>query len=250
MNILCKLFGWYCATQTPAPITKAPVSEIKPVQPPTTIEQIVLANGCKDHYFKERGKAPMGFMMGIAHTYAQAKCKKDFVTRVTVPHKDYKDVMKHYNLAPKLENVFTLLVGLGMRESSGRHCCGRDMSAGFSTSQSAEAGLWQTSYDSRYLDKSLPSFADNWTGECHLEYYSKGVTCSAADWKYWGDQMPGRLYQEKAKKCPSFHGEYTALVMRANKNHFGPFYGSRKVAEFVPACLALFEKLNTVIQCN
>lgn len=246
--ILCKLFGWYCVTQ-PTPIVK-PIEVTKPIEPVASIEQVVMANGCKDHYFKERGKPPLAFIMGIAYTYKQAKCSQNFVGLVTVPHKGVKDVMQHYGLAPNLQNIFTLLVGLGMRESSGRHCTGRDMSAGFSTSQSAEAGLWQTSYDARYLDKNLPEYSDKWAGECFLEHYSKNITCSQNDWKYWGTELSGRLFQEKAKKCPAFHAEYTAITMRANKNHFGPFYGSRKVAEFVPACLELFEKLNTVIQCN
>jgi len=46
-----------------------------------------------------------------------------------------------------LRHVFVLLFGLGMRESSGRYCEGRDRSARNTTAASAEAGLFQISYN-------------------------------------------------------------------------------------------------------
>jgi hypothetical protein len=39
------------------------------------------------------------------------------------------------------------MLGHGMRESSGRHCEGRDLSADNVQSDTAEAGLFQTSYN-------------------------------------------------------------------------------------------------------
>ena len=48
-----------------------------------------------------------------------------------------------------LRHLFVLLIGLGMRESSGRYCEGRDKSASNTTAETAEAGLFQTSFNAR-----------------------------------------------------------------------------------------------------
>ena len=58
--------------------------------------------------------------------------------------------------ADTLRHLFVLLTGLGMRESSGRYCEGRDMAALNTTAETAEAGLFQTSYNARFGDPLLP----------------------------------------------------------------------------------------------
>jgi len=47
----------------------------------------------------------------------------------------------------RLRRLFVLLLGLGMRESSGRYCEGRDRSANNTGADTAEAGLFQMSFD-------------------------------------------------------------------------------------------------------
>ena len=47
----------------------------------------------------------------------------------------------------RLRRLFVLLLGLGMRESSGRFCEGRDRSANNTSADTAEAGLFQMSFD-------------------------------------------------------------------------------------------------------
>ena len=47
----------------------------------------------------------------------------------------------------RLRRSFALLLGLGMRESSGRYCEGRDRSANNTGADTAEAGLFQMSFD-------------------------------------------------------------------------------------------------------
>jgi hypothetical protein len=44
-------------------------------------------------------------------------------------------------------HLFVLLIGLGMRESSGKYCEGRDRAASNTSAASAEAGMFQTSFD-------------------------------------------------------------------------------------------------------
>jgi hypothetical protein len=48
-----------------------------------------------------------------------------------------------------LRHLFVLMIGLGMRESSGRYCEGRDQSASNTSADTAEAGLFQTSWNAR-----------------------------------------------------------------------------------------------------
>src|SRR4029450_413972 len=48
-----------------------------------------------------------------------------------------------------LRHLFVLMIGLGMRESSGKYCEGRDMSASNVTADTCEAGLFQTSWNIR-----------------------------------------------------------------------------------------------------
>lgn len=260
MFLLCKWFGWWCAI-TPTPIQKpvivTPVVEKAPVAS-QNIQEIVDNSKCGKYYFKDREPAPKFYLNGIARTYAQAKCDKRFVELATAPHSKHKnregyfgDVMYHYGIAPTLPNVFTLLLGLGMRESSGRHCCGKDTSTSqFQDAEHAEAGLWQTSYNAISMDPNLKEIFNKWEGQCHLEHYSKGVKCSSADWKYWGSPGPGLEFQKKAKTCPSFHAHFTIITMRRNKDHFGPFWHTRKVAEFVTACQEMFQEIDKVVQCE
>ena len=57
------------------------------------------------------------------------------------------DMMNEEDGVDTMHHLFVLLMGLGMRESSGKHCEGRDRSASNSTSDTAEAGLYQTSWN-------------------------------------------------------------------------------------------------------
>src|ERR1700722_10284182 len=55
-----------------------------------------------------------------------------------------------------LRHLFVLLIGLGMRESSGIYCTGRDQSATNMTADTAEAGLFQTSCNARTANSFMP----------------------------------------------------------------------------------------------
>ena len=54
-----------------------------------------------------------------------------------------------------LRHTYALMIGLGMRESSGAFCTGRDTSQNFNQADSAEAGLFQTSFGVSKVDKTL-----------------------------------------------------------------------------------------------
>lgn len=218
-----------------------------------SLEAIVNSNGCKDVSWKDRGKMPLGFYMGIAKTYAQSKCDKFLVEKLTRPAISSNDALKKYGLAPTMPNVFAFLVGLAARESTGKHCTGRDLSASFTNAWSAESGCWQTSLDSKNYASYLYPFFKNWNKKCFIEDYSRNVKCRESDAKIWGNNVTqydkdGREFQIRSKTCPSFQAEYTGLVFRENLNHFGPI--KRMEVQFKNECVDLFKKVDETINCE
>jgi len=114
-----------------------------------------------------------------------------------------------------------------MRESSGRHCEGRDMSAENVSSDTCEAGLFQTSYNAH--SASDPEF-DQLMAEysrleneptCYLVAFATGVTCSSSEWGSYGSGA-GLQFQDLCKSCPAFAVETHGLTLRNLCNHYGP----------------------------
>ena len=138
-----------------------------------------------------------------------------------------------------------------MRESSGEHCCGRDTSASNTSSDSAEAGAWQTSWDSHGASTELPKLFAHYQADatgCLLDTFAEGVTCSAANWADFGSG-DGRTFQQMEKECPAFAAEYAAVMIRVDGGsvgHYGPL--RTKAAEVRPECDAMFQKVQAVVQ--
>jgi peptidoglycan hydrolase-like protein with peptidoglycan-binding domain len=124
-----------------------------------------------------------------------------------------------------LRHLFALQLGLGMRESSGQHCCGRDQSASNTDGMTCEAGLfqmsWNASYSTSLMQQLMDQYGDGDGSLCALRYFQEGVTCSAANWECYGSG-PGRYYQELAKNCPQFAVETATLGLRTIRAHWGP----------------------------
>jgi hypothetical protein len=124
-----------------------------------------------------------------------------------------------------LRHLFALQLGLGMRESSGQYCCGRDQSASNTDGMTCEAGLfqmsWNASYSTPLMQQLLDQYGDADNSLCALRYFKEGVSCSQADWECYGSG-PGRHYQELAKNCPQFAVETTTLGLRTIRAHWGP----------------------------
>jgi hypothetical protein len=171
---------------------------------------------------------------------------------------DAKDALSWYNSNFKalgmsneggretLRHAYTLLIGLGMQESSGKHCCGKDASADNAKAETAEAGAFQTSYNSRLASPLLPPMIDK-KEKCYLEVFSEGVSCGEANWKNWGEGK-GREYQAKNKACPAFSADYAAIMLRVSggtRGHYGPLRTKR--AEIIPACDYMLEQVEKLV---
>jgi hypothetical protein len=266
-----------CSSRSPAPppLALSTASATVPSASPTPrasgtraeIEHLAKDSACADVRFRDRGRAPTGFMRGMAVMYAQAFCHRDrsHVRVVAQPsngeertdvlawyHADFASAgMQNGTEVERLRHVYTLLIALGMQESSGRHCCGRDMSANFDTSDSAEAGAFQTSYGARRKSAELSNlFAAFRTGgpECFLETFRQGATCSANDARNWGTG-DGTLFQQLSKDCPAFATEYAAVLIRVfggSAGEFGPL--RRKTVAIRPECDAMLLQVQQVIE--
>jgi uncharacterized protein (TIGR02594 family) len=200
-----------------------------------------------DYDWDERGVSPTGWVQGMALSFAQSykKLNADHPALIemskarTSSEKDalylYRDDFTKLGMsnehagADVLRHLYALMLGHGMRESSGQHCCGRDQSVppGYygPADTTTEAGAFQTSYDA--AGASNPEF-DNLMDEYlrgdspgFLEAFSEDVSCSSADWESFGDGR-GREFQDLCKNAPAFSAETCGLTLRNLCNHYGP----------------------------
>lgn len=149
--------------------------------------------------------------------------------------------------ADTLRHLFVLLIGLGMRESGGRYCCGRDTSASNTSADTAEAGLFQTSFNARNASPLLPALFEEYsrspTG--FVDVFRKGVQCSAVDLQNFGDGA-GRAFQKLSKSCPAFAAEFAAIGLRNIRRHWGPI--NRRTAELRIECDAMLQQVQDVVE--
>ena len=149
---------------------------------------------------------------------------------------------------------YTLLIGLGITESSGQHCLGRDLLGPNQTSSTAEAGAWQTSWDSHTAHAELVQLFNYYRShstECELNTFQEGVICSPSDWKNWGTESDGLEFQQTQKACPAFATEYAAILLRlqgGSSGHFGPL--RKKTVEISPECDTLLGKIQNLLAEN
>jgi hypothetical protein len=145
-----------------------------------------------------------------------------------------------------LRHLFVLLIGLGMRESSGRYCEGRDRAADNTTADTAEAGLFQTSYnaslESPLLPKLFAHYAANPDG--FVSVFKEGVRCTAANLENYGSG-PGAEFQRLSKACPAFAAEFAAVGLRVDRSHWGPV--NRREAEIRPECDAMLQEVQATL---
>jgi len=244
-------------SQIPVVIVPTPVETIPPVTIPydpaiaiKDIIQVADSSKCALYRWKDRSVAPEAYIRGMAIMYARSVCSPSPVMASTVLGAKDKDALRNYGLEASNINAHTLLIGLGMRESSGKHCCGRDATASNVSAESAEAGMFQTSFDSRTANPELLKIYNEFKSgarKCHLETFSQGVSCPSSDWKYWGTGE-GVNFQKMAKECPAFAVEYAGVTVRTLMRHYGPL--RTQAAEFRQECKAMLSEVETLVKSN
>jgi hypothetical protein len=207
-------------------------------------------------------------MKGMALSFGRSLCRLQGKSILSTPGElmaramsssATKDALTHYESlfdrlklvidvsgAETLRSLYTLGLGLGMRESSGKYCEGWDASAGSNRpSSEAEAGLFQASYNSIAASTELKRLYDEYRADpsrCLLPTFKEGVSCRSQSILGSG---AGAEYQKFVKGCPAFATEYTMVLLRVLRKHFGPI--NRKEAEVIQSCNDMLEDVQRLV---
>ena len=195
-----------------------------------------------DYSWPGRGRPPPGYIPGMAQAFALAvtgyfndETSAFLMAQAETGNSD-KDALTwlkaEFNALgmsnatdglDTLRHLFVLLIGLGMRESSGKYCEGRDMSATNVTADTCEAGLFQTSWDIRSASAELPKLMIYYWKDPNgfLATFNDGVDPTANNLQVYGSGE-GARYQFLAKYSPAFAVMTTAVGLRVLRQHWGP----------------------------
>lgn len=264
------------STETPTLIPPIPTSLTPPILTTAStafldgpyidkIKTLAGDSSCARTSWASRGRAPAGYIKGVTLSFARSLCRmktKSVLSGIMSAARTSnaaKDALTHYqstfaslgmpvSLAGEqsLRDLYTLGMGLGMRESSGSYCEGWDRSAGANRSSSAaEAGIFQTSYDSIHASTELSKLYTEYKatpGRCFLSVFKQGVSCGAKNILGKG---AGADYQAFNISCPAFATEYAMTMLRIQRGHYGPI--NRKEAQVIPACNQLLKGVQDLI---
>lgn len=214
------------------------------------ISSIAINSSIADYSWRDRGQAPDGYIKGMAVAYAQAyrrfKSNDPVAKEMSKANTgdDDVDALSWYNSSfvsldmrndedgvDTLRHLYVLLMGLGMRESSGQYCCGRDQSASNTDSNTCEAGLFQASWNASNCCTDFINLFDQYdvaSPQGYQKVFSEDVSCSSSDWQSYGSG-DGYKFQELCKWSPTFAVETCAIGLRNLRQHWGPI--NRKEVE-------------------
>jgi uncharacterized protein (TIGR02594 family) len=232
------------------------------------IAQLAATSDLARYSWGGRGAAPPGYIKGMAVAYANvyAKWKKGDSAAAVMAAPNSGDTSRdafawydaHFaalgmgngpdeaKTGDTLRHLFVLLTGLGMRESSGRCCEGRDLSASNTTADTAEAGLFQQSWNSRFASPELPKLFSEYSANPQGFYsiFSEGVTPHGGDLDDFGSG-DGATFQALCKSCPAFAVEAAAVGLRTIRTHWGPI--NRQEAELRPEADQLLRHVQDIV---
>ncbi len=235
----------------------------------TQIQSVVSRSACASQNWANRGRAPSGYTRGVAISFARSLCRtkanpvSPLARLLTAPSgSSPKDALAWYQTsltklglrtnvagADSLRAVYVLGLGLGMRESSGKYCEGWDRSAGSNRpSSAAEAGIFQTSYDSVGANPELRKLYQEFISHpnrCSLDVFKEGAKCSSSSTLGTG---AGADFQKFNKACPAFATEYAMVLLRVLRKHFGPI--NRKEAQVIGSCNEMLKQVQQLVDKN
>jgi hypothetical protein len=232
------------------------------------IIQIANSSAIATFNWPDRGIAPRGYTKGMALSFARVYCKllngNAFAVEMAKANTNGRagDALTHYAAkfnqlgmdndasgVDTLRHLFVLLFGLGMRESSGRWCEGRDRSTDNTTAETAEAGLFQASWDARRASPLLIQLFNDYlahpTG--FLNVYKEGVTVRPKDLENFGSG-DGEKFQKLSKECPAFAVEFAAIGLRNLRSHWGPI--TRREAALRPEADRMFLRVQQAVDTD
>ena len=196
----------------------------------------------KEYMWPDRGHAPRAYLLGMAVGYAvvykrlasdptvQAMARPvDLANKHTDALAIYADRFAQAGLplddkpAVRLRRLYVLLTGLGMRESSGIYCTGVYAPDQNFASDTAEAGLFQASYNLVRGNPEYEPIRARYAGSTDLRViFSDQVACNPDQLQNWGDEPNGVEFQRLTKDCPAFAIEVALLGLRNRARLWAP----------------------------
>lgn len=214
--------------------------------------------------WRNRGRAPIGYIKGMAVMFAVVLGKLargDSAAREmarAASGDGQRDALTYYaskfaalgmrndvDGIDTLRHLFVLLIGLGMRESSGRYCAGRDRSASNTTADTAETGLFQMSWNANRASREIRKLLDEYQakGDGFRAIFAEGVTPKSSDFTVAGSGM-GATFQRLCRECPGLAVETAAVGLRRVRKHWGPI--NRREAELRPEADEMLREVQQV----
>jgi hypothetical protein len=249
-------------------ISETAAATTSTVFPQETVDRICHLAAASDLAFykwKNRGRAPLGYIKGMAVVfglvYAKLKTSDPAATAMAAASisKNSADGLSWYqarftaagmsNASPgsdTLRHLFVLLIGLGMRESSGRYCAGRDTSEENTSADTAEAGLFQMSWNAHAASPLIEQLFSDYSGnpDGFLSIFQEGVSCTHGDYANYGDG-DGAAFQQLCKSCPAFATQAAAVGLRVLRSHWGPI--NSRAAELRVEADALLQQTQSIV---
>jgi peptidoglycan hydrolase-like protein with peptidoglycan-binding domain len=206
------------------------------------IAEIAEKSSIAKYAWKDRGKLPLGYTAGIAQCFglAATRLMQGHPTATTAAQADrndantdalswYRDEFDDLGMdnsqdgIDTLRHLFVLMLGLGARESSGRYCEGRDMSADNVSADTAEASMYQTSWNIRSCSSAIPPLLQEYWANPNgfLPTFQQGVKLDKDDLGNFGSG-DGAKFQFLSKYSPAFHAFVTGIGLRYLRQHWGP----------------------------
>lgn len=239
----------------------------KTTLPQEAVERICSLAAASDlafYHWENRGRAPIGYIKGMAvvfgSVYAKLKAGDAAATAMAAASKGHSsDALSWYESifasrdmkndvagVDTLRHLFVLLIGLGMRESSGKYCAGRDTSADNTTADTAEAGLFQMSWNAHEASKLIGDLFVEYSKDPngYLSIFQEGVSCGHGDLVNYGEG-DGATFQKLCKTCPAFAVEAAGVGLRVLRSHWGPI--NKRAAEIRPQADELLRQVQSLV---
>jgi hypothetical protein len=215
-----------------------------------------------------REVAPIGYIKGMALVFAKVYCKfkagdaaasemakantgnaaTDALAHLA-PEFNAAGIRNDVAGADTLRHLFVLMMSQGMRESAGRHCQGRDQGANNTTAETAEAGLFQTSFNARGAHPLMPQLFQQYKANPagFIDVFREGVTCTNIDLQNFG-AGDGKEFQRLSKDAPAFTAEFTAVGLRNRRQHWGSI--NVKTVELRPEADAMLKQVQDLVDAQ
>ena len=221
-----------------------------------------------------RKLAPLGYVKGMAVMFAAVQRKlaqgDPAALEMAKPASSdtNRDALAHYASefaalglrndrggVETLRHLFVLMFGLGLRESSGRYCEGYDREPNRNrlTSETAEAGLFQMSWDARTISPFIKPLCDEYSragGGGYKSIFAEGVTPKPKDLETVGSGE-GAAFQQMMKEMPGLAVETAAVGLRKNggaTGHWGPI--RRHEAKLFPEADDLLQQVQSLMSAG